>query len=321
MNFHAGTGDMMSSIEGLKGKRIGVLAGGRSSEREISLKSGRAVFSCLEANGMDVTFLDVDDNSVEEAVKASGIDIAFIALHGRFGEDGKLQAILEGMGIGYTGSGPRASELAMDKLASKERFLSAGLKTPEYLALDPGRWVDPDGLWVPCVVKPRYEGSSFGLTVVRKKDGIAEAIKKAAIFGEDVLIEEYIHGRELTVGVLGGKALPIVEIVTPEQVYDHDAKYVHKSTRYLVPADLSLEVAREVREAGSRAHDSLGCEGFSRVDIRLSERSEAYVLEVNTIPGLTERSLLPMAAAAYGLDFFGLCVNMLMSAMSRAGTK
>ena len=297
--------------------RIGVLAGGPSSEREISLKSGKAVFKALHGAGLDAVFMDVNEEGFVRAIDRSGIDVAFITLHGRFGEDGTAQKILEKRNIRYTGSGPVSSALALDKLASKKRFEKEGLKIPGFCAVKAGEDISRLDIRFPCVVKPRCEGSSIGLSVVHSEDLILKAVKEAAEFGENVLIEDFVIGREITVGVLDDRALPVVEIIPADGVYDFEAKYRSTATRYMTPADLEGEQYARVQEAGLKAHRALGCESFSRVDLMLSEEGEIFVLEVNTIPGLTERSLLPMAAKAAGLDFLQLCVKMLCGALSK----
>ncbi|MDP8298991.1 MAG: D-alanine--D-alanine ligase [Candidatus Tantalella remota] len=306
----------MNDIDKLKQYKIGILAGGPSSEREISLKSGRTVQGALEGAGFDPVFIEVNEDPFMRVVEEAGIDVVFIALHGRFGEDGTVQRMLEDEGVPYTGSGPEASHLALDKLASKKLFEEKGLNIPGYKVAKRDHPVPVEAA-VPCVVKPRFEGSSVGLSVVEKKSLLDEAVSIAAEFDEDIIIEEFIPGREITVGVLDGKALPVVEILPAEGIYDFEAKYHSRDTKYVVPAELESEAYLKAQDAGLKAHNVLGCEDFSRVDMRLSEDGKVYVLEVNTIPGLTERSLLPMAAGAAGVDFLGLCVKMLLGALAR----
>ncbi len=306
---------MDNTIDLLRKYKIGVLAGGSSSEREISLASGEAVFNALTGAGLDAVFVDVKEGEFHSLIDRAGIDLAFIALHGRFGEDGTVQRMLGQRGIPYTGSGPGASALAMDKLASRKRFEDGGLRVPECGVVRAGENCSCPDLGFPCVVKPAREGSSVGLSVVSSRDGMAEAIGKAGEYGEEVIVEKFVSGREITVGVLSGRALPVVEIIPAGGVYDFRAKYRSADTEYVVPANLSETDSRLAHEAGLRAHAALGCEGFSRVDMRLSDDGEVFVLEVNTIPGFTERSLLPMAAKAAGLDFSLLCVTMLFGAL------
>jgi len=302
-------------LNDLKKYKIGVLAGGTSNERDISLKSGEAVFKTLKEAGLKATFIDIDEERFDSLISHMDLDIAFLALHGRFGEDGTIQKALEEKGILYTGSGPESSHLALDKFASKDKFLEHGINTPEHVLVKTAEAVASFELWMPCVIKPRWEGSSIGLSIVFSYDELEPALEEAFKFGEEVIIERFISGREITVGILEEEALPIVEIVASGGVYDFHAKYAARDTRYIAPANLGKNIAKEAQRIALKAHQVLGCKGFSRVDIRLSPEGEIFVLEVNTIPGLTERSLLPMAAKEAGLDFFELCVKMLYGAI------
>ncbi len=292
---------------------IGVLAGGVSSEREISLRSGRAVYEALKKEGYQVKFLDIFDN-IYDTIKNSRIDAAFLALHGRFGEDGAMQAMLERLKIPYTGSGVKASRLALDKIASKKIFEKRGIPTPRFAVFEKGARDIKDAAamigW-PVVVKPRLEGSSIGLSVARDIKGLRRAVEKAFKYGDEILLEEFIDGREITVGILGKRALPVVEIITPGGVYDTNAKYRDKRTRYIVPAQLSDRLSKRAQRLGLAAHQSLGCRAISRVDMRVDGDNNIFVLEVNSIPGMTERSLLPKAACAAGISFSQLCVKLL----------
>ena len=296
--------------------RIGVLAGGPSNEREISLRSGRAIHNALLGEGLDSVFLDVKTD-MDEIVKNSCIDVAFIALHGRFGEDGTAQRMLEDAGIPYTGSGIRASALALDKAASKEAFIKNHIPVPRYTVLSKGAAdaYSSDELGIPIVVKPRLEGSSIGLSIVRDKKLLPAAIDKAFEYGDRVILEEYIDGRELTVGILDDEPLPVIEIVPKNKVYDYAAKYKDSATKYLVPAPIPEKISEEARKFGALAHKTLGCRSFSRVDMMMSASGNIFVLEVNTIPGMTERSLLPKAALVTGLRFNDLCVKILENAL------
>lgn len=296
--------------------RIGVLAGGPSNEREISLRSGRAVYNALLEEGLDSIFLDVKNN-MDEIIRKSCIDVAFIALHGRFGEDGTVQRMLEDAGIPYTGSGVEASAAALDKAASKDLFIKNLIPVPRHLVLIKGRSdsYDCDKLGMPIVVKPHLEGSSIGLSIVRDKNSLQGAINKAFEYGDKVILEEYINGRELTVGILNDEALPVIEIVPKDKVYDYDAKYKDSATKYLVPAPIPEDLSGEARRLGLLAHKTLGCRSFSRVDMMMALSGDIFVLEVNTIPGMTERSLLPKAARATGLRFSSLCVKILEDAV------
>lgn len=299
----------------MKFGKVGVLAGGPSNEREISLRSGKAVYDALVGEGCDAILLDIKGD-ICDIIGQSAIDIAFIALHGKFGEDGTIQRVLEEMGVPYTGSGVEASALALDKITSKEIFRKSGIPVPGYAVLE-GKDISIAScasLGWPMVVKPQFEGSSIGLSIVGDEVSFKKAVDKALSYGKKVLVEEYVKGRELTVGVLGNKALPVIEIVTSQGVYDYEAKYKDPDTRYLVPAPIDEETAKLAGELGERSHRSLGCRSFSRVDMMLDGSGKLFVLEVNTIPGMTERSLLPKAAGASGIDFGSLCVKLLEDA-------
>ncbi|MFA4981222.1 MAG: D-alanine--D-alanine ligase [Candidatus Omnitrophota bacterium] len=303
-------------MTGLGFGKVGVLAGGPSSEREISLRSGNAVYDALIKDGIDAIFLDVKDD-IYDIINNNKIDIAFIALHGRFGEDGTVQKILGAAGIPYTGSGAEASGFALDKIVSKEIFNRKGLPVPKGVVFEKSGYNPEDcyRLGFPMVVKPHLEGSSIGLSIVRERGSLKEAVEKAFAFGGRILVEEYIDGRELTVGILDDEPLPVIEIVTRQGVYDYTAKYSDPDTRYLVPAPLEDAVSSRARELGRSAHKALGCRSFSRVDMMLDKSGNIFLLEVNTIPGMTERSLLPKAAGAAGLSFSRLCVKLIENAM------
>ncbi|MGD2279079.1 MAG: D-alanine--D-alanine ligase, partial [Candidatus Omnitrophota bacterium] len=308
---------MENEINLLKKYRIGVLAGGSSSEREVSLKSGRAVFDALQGLGLTALFIDVDEDDFAQKVGQAGIDTAFIALHGRFGEDGTVQRLLEEKNIVYTGSGPEASRLALDKVSSKTRFNEKNLPTPEYKVIKIHEKISCNDVWYPCIVKPRSEGSSIGLSLVFSRDHLEDAVLRASLYGEDVIIERFIEGKEITVGIIEDRALPVVEIIPAKGHYDYDAKYSSVETRYIVPARISEDYTKSAQEIAVGAYTALGCEEFARVDMRLSNDGKLYILEVNTIPGLTERSLLPMAANAAGMDFPDLCVKILLGAVNK----
>jgi D-alanine-D-alanine ligase len=296
--------------------RIGVLAGGPSSEREISLRSGRAVHKALVEEGLDAIFLDVGEG-IHDIIKKVKMDAAFIALHGRFGEDGTVQRILEEARIPYTGSGPLASSQALDKIASKAAFVRNGIPTPRYAVFEEGAFDLQAALvlGMPLVVKPQFEGSSIGLSAVRREEDLPKALEGAFGYGDRAIVEEYIDGRELTVGILDEKPLPVIEVVTRNRLYDYEAKYKDAETKYLVPAPVGEEAYRRAQELGARAHSALGCRSFSRVDMMMDASGKVFVLEVNTIPGMTERSLLPKAAEADGISFNRLCLKLIENAM------
>jgi D-alanine-D-alanine ligase len=297
--------------------RVGVLAGGPSSEREISLRSGRTVHNALVQGGIDAIFLDVYDD-IRDIISKNKIDVVFIALHGRFGEDGTVQKILEENDIPYTGSDPSSSRIALDKIATKRVFEAKGIPTPRYIVLEKDAYDIESArkFGFPVVAKPQFEGSSFGLSVVKKESELQEALDKAFLYGPKILVEEYIDGRELTVGVLDDKPLPVIEIVPKNHVYDYRAKYDDPDTQYLIPAPIDPGSFERAKELGIAAHRSIGCRSFSRVDLMMKKSGDLFVLEVNTIPGMTERSLLPKAAAAIGLNFNRLCIKLIENALS-----
>jgi len=296
--------------------KIAVLAGGPSNEREISLRSGKAVYKALTNEGCDAIFLDVGENFYD-IIKRNKIDVAFIALHGRFGEDGAVQKLLEDAHIPYTGSGPEASRRALDKIESKEMFIRSGIPVPKYRVMEKGEAVPLSvrSLGMPLVIKPQFEGSSIGLSIVRSEEFVKDALDEAFRYGQKIIIEEFIKGRELTVGIFDEKPLPVIEIVAKNNVYDYAAKYTDPETRYIVPAAIDEMVKKSAQELARRSHHALGCRTFSRVDIMLAEDGKLFVLEVNTIPGMTERSLLPKAALADGITFNELCVKIIEKAL------
>jgi len=303
--------------------KIGVLIGGPSSEREISLKSGKAVYDSLSAAGFDAVAIDIRSENIKDNIhllRSSGIDCAFIALHGRFGEDGQMQQMLDNLNIPYTGSGTMASRLAMDKVASRVLFQGRGLNVPLCKVAAKGVSLeelnDRNMSW-PLVVKPAAQGSSIGLSIIDKQELLAEAMSLAFSFDERVLIEEYIKGRELTVGILDEQPLPVVEIIPKNKFFDYEAKYKKGMTDYEVPANLDETLAHKIKDAGLSAHQSLGCRGCSRVDIILDQSNRPFVLEVNTIPGLTETSLLPKAASRAGIGFLDLCLTLIKLAYAK----
>jgi len=292
--------------------------GGPSSERQISLKSGNAVFSALVDSGVDAISIDIiTDNEQENnaLLKDGNLDCVFIALHGRFGEDGTIQELLEKINLPYTGSGVHASRLAMDKIGSLEIFKQAGLSVPKSQVLERSTYqktkVFENELGLPLVVKPANHGSSIGLSLVERQEEMAQAIELAFKFDQRILIEEYIYGRELTVGVLDKEALPVIEIIPKNKFFDFQAKYVAGLTDYIVPALLEDSITKKVQDVAFKAHKFLGCSGCSRTDIILGRDDLPYVLEVNTIPGMTATSLLPKAAKIIGINFNKLCIRML----------
>lgn len=304
--------------------RIGVLMGGPSTEREISLKSGEAVFGALKGIGLNVIAIDINTESEKEnieLIKYYNIDCAFLALHGRFGEDGGVQKILETLGIPYTGSGIRASKLALDKVASRKIFAAAKLDVPRYIAVNKNsnhkNSIIFNKLGLPLVIKPATHGSSIGLSIIDREGDFNKALDLAFNFDSSVIIEEYIQGRELTVGVLEERSLPIIEIIPKKRFFDFEAKYQPELTDYIVPAKLEARLAKKIQYAAFLAHKLLGCFGCSRVDIILSKKNIPFILEVNTIPGLTKTSLLPKAARCLGIEFPELCLKLIQLAYEK----
>jgi len=300
--------------------KVGVLFGGRSAEREVSNMSGAGVLAALQSKGIDAHAFDPGQHSLAE-LAAEKFDRVFIALHGRFGEDGSLQGALELLGIPYTGSGVMASSVGMDKITTKIVWLHHGLPTPRYAVLtaqsDLGAVAADLGL--PLIVKPPHEGSTIGITKVTEAAAFQAAYDKAAALDDSVLAEEFVTGREFTVAILGGgataRALPIVEIVAPEGNYDYQNKYFTDDTKYFCPAALPAALTAEMQRIAVEAYRALGCEGWGRVDVLLRERDQKpFLLEVNTSPGMTGHSLVPMAARAEGISYEDLCVEILRSA-------
>ena len=286
-------------------QHVAVLKGGPSAERDVSLRSGAAITAGLRRRGYRVSEVDVTAEAVDVPADA---DAAFIALHGTFGEDGGLQEILQARGLPFTGSGAAASRRAFDKVVSKRVFEQAGIPTPRCQVMRRG---DARQLPLPVVVKPPRQGSSIGLSKVFEEGEWAPALDLALSMGDEALVEVFIEGRELTVGIVGDQVLPVVEIRAPGGCYDYRAKYTAGLTEYLVPAPLPPEATRLCQELAWRTHQALGCRGLGRVDIRLAGDGAAFVLEMNTIPGFTETSLLPKAAKCAGLDFPDLCERIL----------
>ena len=305
------------------GLQVVVLMGGVSGEREISLESGKAVAGGLRSAGLQVAEVVVTDRRLS-AMSDVRCDIAFIALHGRFGEDGGVQAILESQDIPYTGSGVAASMRAMDKALSKGIFQARGIPTPAYEVINgspdsPSPKELGEKLLFPLVVKPAREGSSLGVNLAHDVEELVGAIEVAHEFGRVSIVEKYAKGRELTVGILEERTLPIIELKPKRPFFDFAAKYEDGLTEYVVEPDLPGGVCAEVEETAMKAFRALGCTGFGRVDMILSESNEPLVLEVNTIPGFTRHSLVPMAAKAAGIGFPGLCCRIVELALEEAG--
>ncbi len=300
--------------------KVGVLLGGRSAEREVSLKSGSMVLGALLGRGVDAHPFDPRDRGLD-ALIAEAFDRVFITLHGRYGEDGTFQGALELLGIPYTGAGVMASALAMDKWRTKLVWQAAGIPTPRYELLDArtdfaavaGR------LGLPIMVKPANEGSSIGMTKVRAATDLGNAHALAAKYDSLVIAEQFIDGAELTVGIVGAEALPAIRLETPRDFYDYEAKYVADDTRYILPCGLPDAEERHIARESLRAFDTLGCRGWGRVDLMVDRAGKPYFLEVNTSPGMTDHSLVPMAARHAGIPFDELCVRILALAAVGSG--
>jgi D-alanine-D-alanine ligase len=294
---------------------IAVLAGGTSTEREVSLSSGKAIADALSKMGYPVQFVDVTSQDIPEL--SQPFDVFFIALHGGFGEDGTLQKIMEERGLVYTGCGAEASRICIDKVAAKQAFIDAHVQTPPYVLVgkelaDEELRLAAGVLGMPLVVKPCREGSSVGVSIARDEASFCEGVRKAGKYSEEVLVEKFIEGKELHVAILGCAALPLIEVRPAREFYDYEAKYLKDSgTQYVSDVDLPPMVYDRVQEA-------VGCRDFARVDVILPQHGKPYVLEVNTIPGFTEKSLLPMAAAAAGIAFPILCEKIVEYALRRA---
>jgi D-alanine-D-alanine ligase len=306
----------------LKGLAIGVLYGGPSSEREVSLESGENVSKALSAAGHQVQRVILDGSFTVRDAQSLGIDVAFLALHGEFGEDGRIQSILEEADIPYTGSGIDASATAFDKVLAKRAFERAGVCTPAWMSLEVGeieKMGGTTGLYLvpPLVIKPATGGSSLGVTIAKNENQVGPGINKAFEYGDTILLERYIQGREVTVGVLGDDALPVAELCLQSDFYDYNAKYNDDRTKIVCPADMSDELSDRVRKTGLAAHRALGCRDYSRTDIIIDKDGIPWVLEVNTLPGMTSHSLLPRAAQAADRNFTQLCEELLRRSLDR----
>ena len=304
----------------LKNKKIAVLIGGPGSERKVSHATGAGVAAALRKLGADVTEVDVIDGNF---VLPAGVELAFNAIHGTFGEDGQVQRILESRGVKYTGEGVAGSELAIDKIASKRRFVERGVPTPVFEILAPGA---RPTLPVPFVVKAPREGSSVGVYIVRTEGEIASSLAEARKYASELLIEQFIEGRELTVGIVGEVALPVIEIVARKDFYNFENKYPFLNPNaagadHYCPAQIGDAATQLVQRTALAAHRALDLEVYSRVDFLLTESGEPLVLEINTIPGMTSASLLPEAAAVAGQSYEQLCARIVELSLNRPSAR
>jgi D-alanine-D-alanine ligase len=300
--------------------KVAVLMGGRSAERAVSLNSGKRVLAALKSKGVDAHAFDPKERGIAALVEQR-FDRAFVILHGRYGEDGTLQGALELFGIPYTGSGVLASALAMDKWHAKLVWQACGIPTPrsELLAHGSDMQAVATRLGLPLMVKPANEGSSIGMTKVKNARELPEAYALAANYDRVVVAEAFVEGVELTAGILGDKPLPLIKLETPREFYDYEAKYQANDTRYLIPCGLPPDAERIVQDEALFAFNALGCSGWGRVDLILDRSGKPFFLEVNTSPGMTDHSLVPMAARHAGLSFEDLCLRILESARLEKG--
>jgi len=300
----------------IKSKKIAVLMGGLSAEREVSLASGAAVHQALLTRGYDSVAIDVGRDLPQILIR-EGVDAAFIALHGRYGEDGCVQGLLELMNIPYTGSGVLASALAMHKLYSKQTFASSGILTAPFQLVRRGQQVSLKDLLfgLPVVVKPVQEGSSVGISIVKTENELDAAVELAFRYDDEILVEQFIKGQEVQVGILDDSPIGAIEIIPKNEFYDFEAKYTNGMAEHVFPARLEKPLYEKALQVGLAAHRALGCRGYSRVDLLVTSQEECYVLEVNTLPGMTALSLLPeIAAKGAGLVFESLVERIIQSA-------
>jgi len=300
-------------------KKIAVLMGGPGSEREVSLATGRGVAKALRSLGAEVIEIDVRN---EDFQLPNDVDLAFITIHGTFGEDGQIQKILERRGIAYTGEGVTTSEIAFDKIRTKERFLEHGVTTPPWEVIHAG---ERPTIPLPIVVKTPRQGSTVGVVIVKNENELESAINEASKYDRELLIEKFVSGRELTIGVLGDQALPILEIIPKGGFYDFNNKYPFLNPQagggaeHVCPANIDAKKTKEIQELALRAFRAAGLQVYARVDAILSENGQPFILEINNIPGMTETSLLPEAAAAVGIGYTDLCARIIALSRPRKG--
>lgn len=293
----------------LQNKKIGVLCGGTSSEREISLKSGKAVYDAIKKLGFNVVLIDVDKNIAQELIKKK-IDVAYLTLHGPMGEDGTIQGMLEIMKIPYTGCGVFSSSASMDKIISKKLFEYAGIPTPKWFSVDK-KTKNNDSLSYPLVVKPATQGSAIGISIVKNKKEYDKALNLAFKYDCRVLVEKYVKGTEITVSVLNGKSLPVIEIIPDGKFYDFKSKYTVGKSKHLIPPRLSKNIILQAQKIGEKVYSEFLCRGTCRVDMIVDKNNQIWVLETNTLPGMTETSLFPDSARASGMSFEKLVLEIL----------
>ena len=298
-----------------KPNKIAVLMGGPGEEREVSLKSGKAIIEALQANSYDVSSIIIDTDLVNLVEKLSSVDLVFLGLHGDIGENGTIQGFLEALGIIYTGSGPLSSAICMDKNISKIVAANNNILTPKWKLYN--NINDNDEFKYPLVVKPNAQGSTVGLRIVHNEEELKPALEHAFNYDTSVLVEEYIEGRELTVMVLDGKAYPVCEIIPSHELYDFDCKYTAGMSKYICPAKIDIELTDNIRQVSENLFDLFKCENYSRADFRMDSQNKFWFLEMNTLPGMTDTSLVPMSALAAGLSFNDLIDKIVMQSWKK----
>lgn len=302
-----------SLLTKLSNKKIGVLYGGTSSEREISIKSGKAILSVLDKLKLNVCGIDVDKDIVKD-IREKKVNVAYLALHGNLGEDGTIQGMLEMLGIPYTGCGVLASSISMNKDISKRLFKYTGILTPDWEMLRRFNSI-PEIKIYPVVVKPVSQGSTIGVSIVKEASELADAVEKAFKYDDSVLIEQFIEGKEITVGIMNGKALPIVEIIPKGHFYDFKSKYQKNGSKYIIPAKIPKKSYKVAQNNAEKLYDILSCKGVCRFDMIIDLNDKVWVLENNTIPGMTETSLIPCAVKSLSYSFEDLVLKILESAL------
>ena len=299
-----------------KPNKIAVLMGGPGEEREISLQSGKAIQLALEAIGYNVLSITMENKLGDIISDLHSVDLVFLGLHGSIGENGTIQGFLESLGIKYTGSDPLSSAICMDKNISKIIARDSKVNTPNWEIVTRGQIINGDNSEFPLVIKPNDQGSTVGLTIVHDESELGPALNLAYNYSSSVMVEKFIEGRELTVTLIGGKALPVCEIIPSHELYDYECKYTPGMSKYVCPADIDLDITKRVQEITERLFEVLKCRHYSRADFRLDHENNLWFLEMNTLPGMTDTSLAPMAAKAAGFSFNELIDRIVLQAWS-----
>ena len=299
-----------------KPNKIAVLMGGPGEEREISLQSGKAIQLALEAIGYNVLSITMENKLGDIISDLHSVDLVFLGLHGSIGENGTIQGFLESLGVKYTGSDPLSSAICMDKNISKIIARDSKVNTPSWEIVTRGQTLNEDNSEFPLVIKPNDQGSTVGLTIVHDESELGPALNLAFNYSSGVMVEQFIEGRELTVTLIGGKALPVCEIIPSHELYDYECKYTSGMSKYVCPADIDLDLTKRVQEITERLFDVLKCRHYSRADFRLDHEDNLWFLEMNTLPGMTDTSLAPMAAKAAGFSFNELIDSIVLQAWS-----